>query len=119
MSDASEKNSYANLSDVFKSCNVRRFVDVEVQGLLFCFVSWTSRELERFNAANRKKEKRAIANERIIAAVCVDHKTRELIFTGENIDQLRDLDAGFVVELAGACMKHLGLEIDDEEPEKN
>ncbi len=115
----SEENGYAQPGDVFKSCNVKRFADVEVQGLLFCFTSWTSRELERYNTANRKKENRLIANERLIAGVCVDHDSHELIFTGENIDQLRDLDAGFVVELAGACMKHLGLEIEEDEPEKN
>jgi len=116
----SESNGYATTADVFASCNVKRFADIEVQGHQFCVTNWTSRELERYNTANRKKENRLIANERIIANCWVDKATHELVLTGvDDIDRMRDMDAGFVVEFAAACMKHLGLEIDDENPEGN
>ena len=116
----SETNGYSKPADVFKRCSMRRYQDVTIEGHRFCLRNWTAREMERFNADNRKKELRDMANERMIAFTCVDPETKEPIFDAEHVDQLRDLDAGFIVALTQACTDHISVEIEtDEEPEKN
>lgn len=115
----SNSNGYAKPEELFSKREQRRYLDVEVQGRKFCLQSWTAREAEAFNAGNRDKRKRNFANERMIAQTCVDHESHEFIFSDEHIEQLRDLDAGFIGELTEKCITHLGLAAEEEDSVKN
>ena len=115
----SESNGFADTSDVLSMTKARRYSNVEVQGKKFCLASWTAREMEKYNTENSKKENRGTGNERLIVKTCVDPVTKDQLFKDTDIDDLRDLDARFVVALTSACMAHIGLQDETEEPEKN
>jgi len=116
----SNTNGHASRSEIFASTNVRRYHDVTIDGKTICLASWTEREMGRFNSDNRQKANRDTANVRMIVKTCVDSTTHEPIFTDEDVDQIRDLDAGFVVSLTAACMDHCRFtDIDEEDAEKN
>jgi len=110
------ENGYAKPEELFAQSKERRYADAEIHGRKFCLTSWTAREAEHFNKQNENKALSVKANERMIAATCVDPQTKELLFTTADIEKLRDLDAGFVSLLTDRCVSHLGL---NEDAEKN
>ena len=114
------KNGFAKPGDILGKKEQRKYVTVVVEGQKFCLVNWTSREMGKWNSDNRRRDHRDTANERMIQLCCVDPDTHTLIFTDEDVDSLRDLDAGFIVKLTNFCLEHVGAGLySDEDPEKN
>lgn len=115
----SSENGFAKPDELFSKSSDRVYQEVEIMGYKFLLRSWTTRELESYNSEGRKKGNEDNGNVRMIQKTCVDKQTKDLLFSKEDLSKLRDMDAGFTVRLAEACMQHIGLRDPEEEPEGN
>lgn len=108
----SETNGYATKQRLFEHrTGKRRFADVEVDGEKFRVRSLNDLEMSKLNVANMDDSggfdvsKVSGNNARWIIACVVDQDGNQL-FTEADLPNIRELDGGFVVELAELCREH-------------
>lgn len=116
----SETNGYANRDALLAlASDKRRYQDVDIRGQKYRLRSLNDKEWTRLQASNVKKDgtiDRIAAqtnNVRTIIA-CVVDGDGEPLFSDQDIEKLRTIDAGVIQDLAGACSDHIGIGGDDE-----
>ena len=92
----------------------RRYTDAEVRGEKYRIRSLNDREWTRLQASNVKKDGTidrvaAQTNNVRTSIACVVDGNGEPLFTDQDIDKLRKIDAGVIQDLAGACSEHIGI----------
>lgn len=99
----SETNGYAT-AEVFRGApRERRIKDEVINGHKFRLQSWTSLESAKWRARN--DEDPDTANERAIILTCAT-PDGGMLFGEKDLALLQEMDAGFVNELASACIVH-------------
>lgn len=118
--DNGSTNGYASRDALLAlASDRRRYVDVEIRGSKYRLRSLNDKEWTRLQASNVKKDgtldriKAQTNNVRTIIA-CVVDGNGETLFTDNDVDALRTIDAGVIQELAEACSSHIGIGDDDE-----
>lgn len=108
----SENNGYATRESFLSGRQARRYADVNIDGQKFRLRSLNALEANTIQArviVEDDEEDRireiATANCRTISQ-CVVDGNGDRIFTDEDVDQIAQVDAGFVSRLAEACSLH-------------
>lgn len=100
----SESNGYARRASL--KGRERRKKDIEVDGLKFKAVAWSSKD--RSDWVSRNDKERDTINERAIVLSIVDPDTGGMMFSDEDIPELREWDSALVLNLAEQCVLHAG-----------
>lgn len=105
----SESNGYATPDQLFSAPLTRVYTDEEVRGHKFRCRSWTALETTRWRLKNDDEPESA--NERLIVGSCVN-ANGDLIFSSDHVKKLQEMGAGFITELANACVKNAMMEVE-------
>ena len=107
----SEENGYATESELVERFTKTQYKDAVIMGQRFQLRSISAERLQEWLDENENDPD--TANERIIVMAVSKPE-----LSMESVAKLRKMHAGFVIELANACAKHVGVQT-IEQAEKN